>query len=315
LGGLNWGSPKSYFSPYGNPYLSDGPPREHLPTRLAEETCRFIADHRQRPFFAYLSFYSVHIPLDAPGDLIEKYQAKAARRSPKHPAWGRERTSKVRLVQNHPVYAAMIEALDNAVGMVLDVLDQHGLADDTIVLFTSDNGGLSTKEGSPTSNAPLRAGKGWLYEGGIRVPAIVRWPGVVAPDSSCPEPINSNDYYPTFLAAVGKPPPPEPPIDGTDITPFLRGEQVEGRVLYWHYPHYGNQGGMPGSAVRDGRWKLIEWHEDGAVELYDLAADPDESNNVAAINRGVVDRLRKSLAAWRREVDAKSGTLSPRYKP
>jgi arylsulfatase A-like enzyme len=207
----------------------------------------------------------------------------------------------------------MVEAMDSAVGIVLEKLDELGLADDTLIVFTSDNGGLSTKEGSPTSNVPLRTGKGWLYEGGIRVPTIVRWPGVTAPGSTSAEPINSNDYYPTFMEAAEQTSSPDHHIDGISLVPLLRGHQVEPRALYWHYPHYGNQGGMPGSAVRDGRWKLIEWYEDGAIELYDLDADPSETQNLAERHPDITERLRASLAVWRNEVGAKMPTPNPAY--
>ena len=178
-GGLEWGSPSAgnrYFSPYGNPKLPDGPPGEHLPARLAAETARFIEAHRDRPFLAYLSFYSVHTPLMAREDLRQKYEAKARHAVHKGPAWGKERDRRVRLVQDHAVYAGMVEAMDQAVGTVLNKLQELGLTERTIVIFMSDNGGLSTTEGSPTANVPLRGGKGWLYEGGIREPMIIKRP-------------------------------------------------------------------------------------------------------------------------------------------
>src|SRR5262249_15570611 len=174
---------------------------------------------------------------------------------------------------------------------VLDKLDELKLAGNTVVIFTSDNGGLATAEGSPTTNLPLRAGKGWLYEGGIRVASIVRWPGVTAAGSTCATPIISNDYFATLCEAANVKPPYSPDkIDGTSIVPLLRGREIAKRDLYWCYPHYGNQGGMPGSAVREGRWKLIEWSEGDQVELYDLAADPSEKRNVAEDNADVVTR-------------------------
>jgi arylsulfatase A-like enzyme len=314
-GGFSAGSPRSYFSPYRNPHLTDGPEGEYLPLRLADETCRSIEKNRERPFLAYLSFYSVHVPLRARADLVEKYEAKAARLPTTEPAWGAEHDSNVRLVQSHPTYAAMVEAMDRAVGMVLTRLDELGLADNTLIVFTSDNGGLSTKEGSPTANVPLRAGKGWLYEGGIRVPTIIRWPGVAEPGSACAEPVISNDYFPTLLDAAGQSPAADRPHDGVTLVPILRGEGIASRPLFWHYPHYGNQGGMPGSAVREGRWKLIEWHEERALELYDLRVDPSESTNQAEHHPQIVKRLQATLAAWRQEVGAKMPTPNPKYRP
>jgi arylsulfatase A-like enzyme len=204
--------------------------------------------------------------------------------------------------------------MDAAIGRVLKKLDELGLTKNTVVVFTADNGGLSTAEGSPTSNLPLRAGKGWLYEGGIRVPTIVRWPGVTSEGNTCATPICSIDYFLTFLEAASLTADPQIRIDGKSIVPLLRGESIEPRTLYWDYPHYGNQGGAPGSAIRDGRWKLIEWHDEGVVELYDAEADLGERRNLAAEHNDVVDRLRESLRKWRRDVGAKPATPNPRYK-
>jgi arylsulfatase A-like enzyme len=314
-GGTAAGSPSSYFSPYKNPRLPDGPRGEHLTMRLADEANRFIADNVGRPFFVMMPTYDVHIPLMAPKELVKKYEAKAAGLAWNGPAWGKERTSRVRLVQNHPTYAAMIESMDKAIGSVLKKLDELGLTANTVVVFTADNGGLSTAEGSPTSNLPLRAGKGWLYEGGIRVPTIVRWPAITAEGSTCSTPICSIDYFPTFLEVAALPADSENLLDGTSIVPLLRGGKIESRALYWDYPHYGNQGGSPGSVIRDGRWKLVEWHDERTVELYDLEADPGEKRDLAREHEDLVAQLRESLAEWRREVGAKPATTNPRYKP
>jgi arylsulfatase A-like enzyme len=310
LGGTNSGSPRSYFSPFNNPYLKDGPIGEELSMRLADEACRFIESNRDRPFFVCLPFYAVHVPLQAPPELIKKYEAKAAALKLSGPEWEHERKTKVRLVQNHPTYAAMIETMDAAVGRILDKLDSLELADNTVVVFTSDNGGLATAEGRPTSNRPLRAGKGWLYEGGIRVPTIVRWPGVTAEGSISARPMTGCDWFPTFLHAANLPKEPQNHVDGR----IINDETKESRSLYWHYPHYGNQGGMPGGAIREGRWKLIEWYEDGSVELYDLDADPSETNNIAEERKDIAKRLRAALADWRDEVGAKMPTPNPLYK-
>jgi arylsulfatase A-like enzyme len=313
-GGLDWGQPKSYFSPYGNLLLPDGPRGESLTLRLADETCKFIAANRERPFFAYLSFYSVHLPLQATKEGIAKYTAKAANLTSDKAEFGRERESKWRLVQKHPTYAAMVEATDTAIGMVLDKLHELKLAGNTLVIFTSDNGGLATGEGCPTSNLPLRAGKGWMYEGGIRVATIVRWPGVVAPGTTCAAPIISMDYFPTLLEAAGKSMTAQKPIDGVSIVPLLRDKSIPERVFYWDYPHYGNQGGAPASAVRDGKWKLIEWREDGALELYDLEADPSETHDLAKLQPKITARLQESLAKWRQDIRARPPTPNPKYK-
>jgi arylsulfatase A-like enzyme len=314
-GGTAAGSPRSYFSPYENPKLRNGPAGEHLAMRLAEEANRFIGNNVDRPFFVMMPTYDVHVPLMATEELVKKYEVKAASLDSNGPAWGKERASRVRLVQNHPTYAAMIETMDAAVGSVLKQLDELALIESTVVIFTADNGGLSTAEGSPTSNLPLRAGKGWLYEGGIRVPTIVRWPGVTPSASTCSTPISSIDYFPTFLEVAALTNEAENSLDGQSLVPLLRGDSMESRALYWDYPHYGNQGGAPGSAIRDGRWKLIEWHDEGSVELYDLEADAGEKRDVANEHADVVARLRESLAKWRRDVGAKPATPNPRYKP
>jgi arylsulfatase A-like enzyme len=314
IAGYAAGSPRSYFPPYQNPHLKDGPAGEYLPLRLANEAGQFITANADRPFFVYVPLNSVHTPLQAIPELIEKYEAKAAGLKSAGPASRREWDTRVRLVQNHPTYAAMIESMDAAVGIVLEKLSELKLTDNTVVIFTSDNGGLSTAEGRPTSNVPLRAGKGWLYEGGIRVPTIVRWPGVTSPGSSCATPIISNDYFPTLLEIVNQRLEPDRAVDGVSVVPLLRGESLQERPLFWHYPHYGNQGGMPGGAVRDGRWKLIEWYE-GFTELYDLEADPSESKNVAQEHTDIVAELRQRLSQWRREVGAKMPTPNPRFRP
>jgi len=314
-GGIDRGGPyggKKYFSPYGNPRLKDGPDGEHLPDRLATETVKFIEDHRDGPFLAYFCFYSVHTPLMAREDLRQKYEAKAKTLKNDGPRWGQERARQVRLTQDHAVYAGMVEAMDQAVGRVLAALDRLGLSDNTVVIFTSDNGGLSTSEGHPTSNLPLRGGKGWMYEGGVRVPWIVRAPGLTKPGSESETPINSIDLFPTLLELAGTTPSSNEWIDGVSLVPVLRGQELSPRPLYWHYPHYGNQGGAPGGAVRDGDWKLIEWYEDGTLELFNLREDPSETRNVATEMPAKVQELSAKLKAWRTDVAAIMPTPNPR---
>jgi arylsulfatase A-like enzyme len=316
-GGVDKGGPyggKRYFSPYGNARLTDGPPGEHLPDRLANETVKFIEDNKDRPFFAYFALYCVHTPLIAREDLKQKYEAKR-RQLGVSDQWGKEDTRDVRLVQNHAVYAAMVEAMDLAVGKVLAKLDELGLADNTIVLFTSDNGGLSTSEGWPTSNVPLRGGKGWLYEGGIRVPFLVRWPKVVKPGMEIAAPISSPDLMPTLLEATGATPAEEHALDGTSIVPMVRGESSPERALYWHYPHYGNQGGAPSAAIRLGDWKLIQWYEDDRVELFNLTNDLSEQTDLAASEPDRVRSLQGKLRAWQKEVTAKFPTPNGDFDP
>ena len=317
MGGIDRGGPyggKKYFSPYGNPRLPDGPPGEHLPDRLATETVKFIAANRDRPFFAYFAFYSVHTPLMAREDLRKKYEEKR-RRLGLEVKWGREGERDVRLVQEHAIYAGMIEAMDLAVGKVLAALDDAGLRENTLVIFTSDNGGLSTSEGWPTSNLPLRGGKGWLYEGGIREPLLIRWPGVTKPASVISTPVSSPDFFPTLLAAAGAQPAPGQIVDGASLVSILKGARVSERSLYWHYPHYGNQGGAPGAAIRRGDWKLIEWFEGPRVELFDLAHDLGEREDLADREPLRVEQLRTDLHAWMKDVGAKLPTPNADFDP
>ncbi len=315
LGGHDRGGPyggNKYFSPYGNPRLTDGPEGEHLPDRLAAETSRFIESHRDGHFFACLSFYSVHTPLMAREDLREKYEARKQQLGLQD-EWGREGERDVRLVQNHAVYAGMVEAMDEAVGRVLKTLDELGLADETLVIFTSDNGGLSTSEGWPTSNLPLRGGKGWMYEGGIREPFLARWPGVINPGAVVSDPVSSPDVFATLLEVSGTPASPAQPVDGVSLLPVFRGNPLPERPLFWHYPHYGNQGGAPAAAIRRGDWKLIQWLEDDRTELFNLAADIAEQNEIGALHPEIVSRLKAELTAWQTQVGAKFPAPNPGY--
>jgi len=277
--------------------------------RIANEAVRFIDANADRAFFAYLPFLAVHIPIGARQDLVEKY-----RRKPAPPeAWGTERQSKVRLVQSNPVYAAMLEQLDSAIGRVLDALERHHLAERTIVVFMSDNGGVSTAEGHPTSNLPLRGGKGWPYEGGIREPFFIYAPGVTRPGSLCDTPVTSTDFYPTLLELAGLPLNPQQHRDGMSLLPLLQGGKLQRGPLFWHYPHYGNQGGTPCGAVREGDWKLIEWYEDGSLELFNLRDDLGEKNNLASAKPDKAKELQARLAAWRKSVNALMPTPNPDF--
>jgi arylsulfatase A len=249
----------------------------------------------------YLPHYTVHIPLQAKEQLIAKY-----------PPAGEFRGQ-----QNNPIYAAMIESLDHGIGRILAKLDEWKLAENTIVIFTSDNGGLATLEGPntpSTSNAPLREGKGFLYEGGIRVPLIVRWPAAVKSGQVSEQISCSIDLLPTFADLCGVK--FAHAVDGVSLAPMLLGKgQVERDAIYWHYPHYANQGGRPGGAVRAGDWKLIEFYEAGRRELFDLKTDPRESRNLAAQQPQRVQDLAAKLDAWREAVGAQMMTPNPAYRP
>lgn len=277
--------------------------------QIANEAVRFIEANRDRPFFAYLPFLAVHTPIRARPDLVAKYERKKTSAPPV--AWGKEGRRQVRLVQNHAVYAAMLEQMDLAIGRVLAALDRSGLADRTIVVFTSDNGGLSTSEGHPTSNLPLRAGKGWPYEGGVRTAWIIRAPGVTKAGSVCETPVVSTDFYPTLLELTGLPLDPKQHRDGVSLLPLLRGGQLSRGPLFWHYPHYGNQGGSPCGAMRDGDWKLVEWYEDGRLELYNLRTDVAEAHDLARDEPERVKQLHDKLNAWRKDVGAVMPTHNP----
>lgn len=321
VAGNRHGYPPGYFYPYedGRYVLDDlrstGREGEHLTERLGEEAARFIVEHRERPFFLYLPFYAVHTPLETKEELAAKYRAKAeALGLTDSLVFGREGERKVRIEQSHAVYAGMVELLDASVGRVLESLEEAGVAERTIVVFTSDNGGLSTAQGHPTSNHPLRAGKGWLYEGGIREPLIVRWPGVTPAGTTTDVPVTSTDFVPTLLEAVGLAR-GDAPVDGLSLVPLLRGAAAPERdVLYWHYPHYSDQGGPPGSAIRVGDYKLIHWYEDGRDELFDLSEDPGEARDLSADLPEVTERLRERLRSWLRAVDAQLPVPNPDYE-
>lgn len=311
IGGHKKGGPytgNKYFGPFKNPEMEvESPEGDHLPDRLARDTAAFIEANKDQPFLAYLSFYSVHTPLMGRPDLVEKYKKRAAEIHGDGFAYSKEIVAgrgrvKTRSVQKHAVYAAMVEAMDEAVGKVLQQLEDSGVADNTIVIFTSDNGGLSTSEGSPTSNLPLQGGKGWIYEGGIREPWIIRYPRVTAAGSVSHELICSIDLYPTVMAAAGVE--TKHAIDGIDITPALKGGTLDRDALYWHYPHYSNQGGPPGGAIRMGDFKLVERYEDGKVMLFNLKDDLGEQQDLAAQHPERVAQMRANLHAWYESVDA-----------
>lgn len=319
LGGLAQGGPyggKKYFSPYGNPKLPDGPAGEHLPDRLASEAVRFMETHRDRPFLIWLPFYDVHTPLMARDDLRKKYEQKRASLSERD-VFADEPPRKVRMSQDHAVYGGMVEAMDLAAGKILQALDRLQLTERTLVIFTSDNGGLSTSEGSPTSNQPLRAGKGWLYEGGIRTPCLMRLPGRIPAGVTCDTPVMSIDYLPTIVDFCVADTDGRFSFDGQSLRQQLqRPEQADlSRTLFWQYPHYGNQGGAPGAAVLQDGWKLIEWFEDERFELFRVYEDTGEQRNVAAEHPGVVTSLRSQLQDWQVLVGAKRSAVNPSWNP
>jgi len=295
---------RSYFFPdWGKGVPLDGRAGDYLTDRLTDEALRFIEANRDKPFFLNFCHYAVHIPLMARQEVIERYRAKATPDA----------------AQNNPIYAAMVQSVDESAGRILRKLDELGITERTVVVFTSDNGGLSVREGPntpATSNAPLRAGKGYLYEGGIREPWLVRWPGVAKAGTTCSVPVTSVDVFPTLLEMAGLPRDLRPELDGESIVPLLRGTGGLRRdAIYWHYPHYSNQGGSPGGAIRQGDHKLIEFYDDGHLELYDLKNDLSETTNLAARMSERAADLRSKLDAWRRAVGAQMPARNPDFDP
>ena len=305
IGGDQAGSPLSYFAPFRNkqrfmPGLEKAPAGEYLTDRLTAEAERFLDSNKDRPFFLYLAHYAVHIPCGR-----RRNSSRSIRRSRRR-AGSRTRSTR-------PCW----KAWTTASARVVRKLEELKLDGRTLVVFTSDNGGLATLEGPntpPTINAPLREGKGYLYEGGIRVPLIVKWPGVVKAGSTSSVPVISHDLFPTLLDACGIK--ATGTLDGVSLAAApARHRRPDREALYWHYPHYSNQGGKPGGAIREGDLKLIEFYEDGRRELYDLKADKGESRNLAGAKPEAVKRLAARLDAWRKEVGAQMPKANPDYRP
>jgi arylsulfatase A-like enzyme len=262
--------------------------------------------------------------MQAPAALIKKYELKQKLlgiqnkdRFAKDEEWMKYESGwRRRLVQDNPIYAAMIENMDGNIGRLLEKLKQTNLGENTLVIFTSDNGGLSTAEGSPTVNGPLRGGKGWLYEGGIRVPLIMYWKGKVIAGSTSGIPISTSDFYPTIANVINDKYEKQKSIDGDNIFELLaQSQRPVARQLFWHYPHYSNQGGKPGSAIRDGDYKLVYNYEDKSVELYNLVNDIAEKNNLALMNKKIVKRLKKELFNWLKVNAALLPNKNPDYNP
>ena len=296
IGGTQAGSPAKYFGPYSLPNLTLEP-GEFLTRRLSLEGDKFIRAEPKQPFFLYEAHFTVHLPLAAPPELIEKYKKRD-------------------IGDCDPTYCAMVETADESVGSLLRAVEESGQSDRTIVVFFSDNGGVRYQAKRPTpitNNTPLRAGKGHLFEGGIREPLIIRWPGVTRPGSVIDTPVSSIDFLPTFCDAVGATPPRG--MDGVSLRPLLEGKSVAERPLFWHYPHYSDQGGRPSGAVRLGEWKLIEFYEDNRTELYNLKDNPGERSNLVVKEAKKAEQLRKLLVEWRKSVSASMPKPNPNYDP
>jgi arylsulfatase A-like enzyme len=325
-GGFSKGSPvknntsNGYFSPYGNPRLEDGPVGEYLTDRQTDEAIRFIENTKNKPFYLYLSYYAVHNPMQGKEALVNRFTSKAdsmglSKMQPftRERDWIKKSMSdnfRERVIQSNPVYAAMIYSVDENLGKLFKRLEELDLDKNTIIFFTSDNGGLATSEGSPTCNTPLRAGKGWLYEGGIRVPLIIKVPGITYPETVVKSPVSSIDYFATIVELTGSDS-QGIKTDGVSIVTLLKKDKMKERPLFWHYPHYSNQGVEPGSAIRLGKYKLIDNFEKGRQELYDLENDLSEKNDISATNPQKTKELFDLLIDWRTKSGAKMMTQNP----
>jgi arylsulfatase A-like enzyme len=317
-GGNNSGHPAGgYFSPYKNPQLEDGEEGEYLTDRLTDETIDFIKKNKDNPFFAYLSFYTVHLPMQGKPEKVEKYHNKLSEMNYSGEEFIRKGETYYKHWQNMPHYAAMVESMDENVGRLLQVLEKENLSGNTIVVFTSDNGGMATSnrtDNIPTTNLPLRAGKGYLYEGGIREPLIFYWPGKTEAGSTTDFPATGTDFYPTLLDVAGIQLKPRQHKDGISLKPLLEGRNMDERPMYWHYPHYsGGLGGRPSGAVRMGDYKLIEFFEDGRLELYNLKNDIKEEIDLAKSQSEKAEELKRLLHQWRKDVGAQMPFPNPAY--
>lgn len=313
-GGWDKGSPiGGYFSPWTNPNLENEKDGENLSMRLAKETANFIQNNQDTSFFAFLSFYAVHGPIQTTQAKWNKYRQKADEMGIAESGFEMGHFLPIRQVQDNPVYAGLVEAMDDAVGVVLDALDAAGLADNTIIVFTSDNGGVAAGDAFATSNLPLRAGKGYQFEGGIREPYFIKVPGKTDGGKRVDVPANGTDFYPTILDLVGADLRPTEHQDGVSLRPIIEGGTIEDRFIVWHYPHYGNQGGEPAAMIRSGDWKLIHYYEDGREELYNLADDLEENTDLAAQNPEQVKALSENLFTYLNSVGARFPTPDPDY--
>ena len=299
IGGCDYGQPPSYFDPYfleRQGSIPTLPPRregEYLTDREADEAVNFIRKHSQTPFFLYMAHYAVHTPIQGKKELVDKYKA----RTPTN--------------QKNPTYAAMVESVDNALGRIMDALDEAGIAQNTLIIFTGDNGGLL----GPTDNSPLRSGKGYPYEGGIREPLVVSWPAVVKAGTTCSEPVSSIDFFPTICEAAGLDAPGDRAIDGVSIMPLLtRTGSLKRDAVYWHFPHYRGNDVVPYSIVRAGDWKLIKRYQGKTYELFDLRNDLSETTDLAERMPPKVKELDAMLVVWLANVGAKMPRPNPNYQ-
>lgn len=318
VGGWESGGPTGgYFSPWKNPKLPNITLGEENCMRLAKETANFIngqvKTNQKQPFFAYLSFYAVHAPIETTHGYWKHFRDKAVKKGIAETGFKKDRTLPVRQYQDNPVYAGLVKQMDDAVGKVLKALEYAGIMENTLIIFTSDNGGVSRGDAYASCNLPLRGGKGTQWEAGIRVPLLVRMPHGEHADTKCCTPVISTDFYPTILDMAGLPLVPSIHRDGVSLKNLFYGKNITERPLYWHYPHYGNQGGEPSSIIRQGDWKLIYYHEDGRNELYNLKQDPYETEIVNKRYSEIVKCLRAQLDHWLASTHATMPIPDPQY--
>lgn len=316
-GGYERGGPYSggFFSPFDNPKMIDYPEEKgmSLPMKLAKETANFIEEQGEKPFLVYLSFYAVHAPIQSSEEKWNKYRQKAHNQGVADSGFEMERRLPIRKYQDNPVYAGLIEHMDDAVGHVLNTLDRMNLSDNTIVIFTSDNGGVSSGDNFSTTISPLRGGKGYQWEGGLRVPYLVYVPWMKHNGSKSDVPVTGTDFFPSLLELAGIPRNPEQHRDGISFVPVLQGDKMAEHPLIWHYPHYGNQGGDPSSIIRKGNWKLIHYLENGVDELYDLQASITEKENMADSFPQITKNLSEELHEYLIGVNARFPIEDPEF--
>lgn len=313
-GGWEKGSPMGgFYAPWENPNLEAKFDGESLPIRLGEETADFIRAHKDTNFFAFLSFYAVHGPIQTTEEKWSKYRDRAEEQGIAENGFVMERRLPIRQKQDNPVYAGLVESMDDAIGIVLNTLKELGLDENTIVVFTSDNGGVASGDAYSTSNLPLRGGKGYQWEGGIREPYFISVPWLSHEGTRTSVPAIGMDFYPTILDLIGAKSRPQQHMDGVSLLPVLMGNEIADRSLFWHYPHYGNQGGDPSTIIRSGDWKMIHYYEGGVKELYNLKNDPTESEDIAAQHPDVLAELAAEMEAWLTEVNADFPLPDPQF--
>ncbi len=314
IGGYEAGHPRGgYFSPYKNPQLPDRSNGENLSMRLAKETSNFIKTHQDKNFFAFLSFYAVHGPIETTHKKWKKYQHKATKVGIQENGFKMGHFLPIRQNQDNPIYAGLVESMDNAIGEVLKTLKQTGADKNTIIIFTSDNGGVASGDAFATSNLPLRGGKGYQFEGGIKEPFFIKVPWLNTSSKQSNVPVINTDLYPTILDLTDIQLKPKEHTDGISLLPLLKNNTIADRPLIWHYPHYGNQGGEPSSIIRQGDWKLIYYYEDERKELYNLKNDIQETINLSTTNQTITKKLETTLFQYLNNLGAKYPTKDPLY--